>query len=37
MGWTVWDYSGGFGVTTKIDGASVPDGSTLRALGLKMP
>jgi endoglucanase len=37
MGWTEWDYSGGFGVTTKTDGIAVPDESALRALGLKMP
>jgi len=37
IGWTVWDYSGGFGVTTKTDGTAIPDESALRALGLKMP
>jgi aryl-phospho-beta-D-glucosidase BglC (GH1 family) len=35
MGWTMWDYSGSFGVVTKKDGRSVPDGLTLRGLGLK--
>jgi len=35
MGWTMWDYSGSFGVVTKKDGRSVPDEGTLRALGLK--
>ncbi|MGA8439765.1 MAG: glycoside hydrolase family 5 protein [Candidatus Sulfotelmatobacter sp.] len=35
MGWTMWDYSGSFGVVTKKDGRSVPDDVTLRALGLK--
>lgn len=34
MGWTVWDYSGSFGVVTKKDGRSVPDEIILRALGL---
>ncbi len=34
MGWTMWDYSGSFGVVTKKDGRSVPDEVTLRALGL---
>jgi aryl-phospho-beta-D-glucosidase BglC (GH1 family) len=34
MGWTMWDYSGSFGVVTKKDGRSVPDESTFRALGL---
>jgi endoglucanase len=36
MGWTMWDYSGGFGVVTKQDGRAVPDETTLKALGLKM-
>ena len=35
MGWTMWDYSGSFGVVTKKDGRSVPDELTLRGLGLK--
>src|ERR1700733_9576667 len=34
MGWTMWDYSGSFGVVTKKDGRSVPDEVTLRALAL---
>jgi endoglucanase len=34
VGWTMWDYSGSFGVVTKKDGRSVPDEATLRALGL---
>jgi aryl-phospho-beta-D-glucosidase BglC (GH1 family) len=37
IGWAMWDYSGNFGVVTKKDGQAVPDESTLRALGLKMP
>jgi endoglucanase len=37
MGWTMWDYSGGFGVVTKDSGPAVPDEITLRALGLKRP
>jgi len=36
IGWTMWDYSGGFGVVTKQDGHAVPDEVTLKALGLKM-
>jgi endoglucanase len=36
MGWTMWDYSGGFGVVIRKDGTAVPDGMTLNALGLKM-
>jgi len=35
IGWTIWDYSGSFGVVTKTDGKAVPDESVLRALGLK--
>jgi endoglucanase len=37
MGWTMWDYSGSFGVVTKKDGRSVPDEIALRALGLNQP
>jgi aryl-phospho-beta-D-glucosidase BglC (GH1 family) len=37
MGWTMWDYSGGFGVVTKRDGQPVPDETTVRALGRTMP
>jgi aryl-phospho-beta-D-glucosidase BglC (GH1 family) len=38
MGWTMWDYSGGFGVVTKQEGhAAVADAITAKALGLKMP
>jgi len=37
MGWTMWDYSGGFGVVTKTGSEVVPDEPTLRALGLKAP
>jgi aryl-phospho-beta-D-glucosidase BglC (GH1 family) len=35
MGWTMWDYSGSFGVVTKKNGKAVPDELTLRGLGLK--
>jgi endoglucanase len=35
IGWTMWDYSGSFGVVTKQGGKAVPDESVLRALGLK--
>jgi aryl-phospho-beta-D-glucosidase BglC (GH1 family) len=35
IGWTMWDYSGSFGVVTKKDGKAVTDDDTLRALGLK--
>jgi hypothetical protein len=35
IGWTMWDYSGSFGVVTKKDGKTVADDGALRALGLK--
>jgi endoglucanase len=35
IGWTMWDYSGSFGVVTKKDGKAVADDGALRALGLK--
>jgi endoglucanase len=35
IGWTMWDYSGSFGVVTKSDGKAVPDESVLKALGMK--
>jgi aryl-phospho-beta-D-glucosidase BglC (GH1 family) len=35
IGWTMWDYRGGFGVVTKQNGVSVPDDRILQALGLK--
>jgi endoglucanase len=35
VGWTMWDYSGSFGVVTKKDGRATPDELTLEALGLK--
>jgi aryl-phospho-beta-D-glucosidase BglC (GH1 family) len=34
IGWTMWDYSGSFGVVTKKDAKPVPDEMTVRALGL---
>ncbi len=37
IGWTMWDYSGGFGVVTKPQGQPVADPVTLKALGLQMP
>jgi endoglucanase len=37
MGWTMWDYSGGFGVVTKKGDKAVPDDATVQALGLKTP
>jgi len=37
IGWTMWDYSGNFGVVVKKDGRTTPDERTLKALGLSMP
>jgi aryl-phospho-beta-D-glucosidase BglC (GH1 family) len=36
IGWTMWDYRGGFGVVTKENGKpAVPDHAILKALGLE--
>lgn len=35
IGWTMWDYAGGFSVVVTKDGARVPDEATVAALGLK--
>jgi hypothetical protein len=35
IGWTMWDYSGSFGVVTKKDGKTVADDGALKALGIK--
>jgi len=37
IGWTMWDYSGNFGVVTKKEGKATLDEMTARALSLKMP
>jgi len=37
IGWTMWDYSGGFGVVTKHNGQPVPDDVTVKALGRTLP
>jgi endoglucanase len=37
IGWTMWDYSGGFGIVIKKDGQPVVDELTVQALDLKMP
>jgi endoglucanase len=37
VGWTMWDYAGGFGLVTREAGASVLDETTARALGLMIP
>lgn len=35
VGWSMWDYAGGFSVVTRQNGTSEPDAATLTALGLK--
>ena len=35
IGWTMWDYQGGFGVVYKKDGVTTEDDAVLRALGLR--
>jgi endoglucanase len=35
IGWTMWDYSGSFGVVTKVNGKTVVDEQALKALGLR--
>lgn len=37
IGWSMWDYSGSFGVVTKKDGKATLDPTTVKALGLNMP
>jgi hypothetical protein len=38
IGWTMWDYSGGFAVVVKTkDQPAAPDEITIKALGLKVP
>lgn len=37
IGWTMWDYSGGFAVVVKKDGVATVDEVTVKALGLKIP
>ena len=37
IGWTMWDYAGGFSVVNRKDGVTNPDEVTLKALGLKVP
>jgi endoglucanase len=36
IGWTMWDYSGSFGVVTKKDGKATLDEVTVKALGLNI-
>lgn len=35
IGWTMWDYQGGFGVVYKKDGTTTEDDEVLKALGLR--
>ena len=35
IGWTMWDYSGAFGVVTKKDGRTEVDDAVLKALGMR--
>jgi aryl-phospho-beta-D-glucosidase BglC (GH1 family) len=37
IGWTMWDYAGGFAVVNKVNGIATPDELTVNALGLKAP
>jgi endoglucanase len=37
IGWTMWDYAGGFAVVTRKDGVATPDPITLKSLGLTIP
>ncbi|PYS69256.1 MAG: hypothetical protein DMF73_15120 [Acidobacteria bacterium] len=34
IGWTMWDYAGGFGVVNKQNGHATPDDQVVKALGL---
>jgi hypothetical protein len=36
IGWTMWDYSSGFGVVVKLNGQASLDEVTVKALGLKV-
>jgi endoglucanase len=35
IGWTMWDYAGGFAVVNKVNGQAQEDAELVRALGLK--
>jgi hypothetical protein len=35
IGWTMWDYAGGFNVVLRKDGVTTVDDLTVKALGLK--
>jgi len=34
IGWTMWDYAGGFAVVNKVNGHATPDAGIVKALGL---
>jgi endoglucanase len=34
IGWTMWDYAGGFAVVNKVNGRATPDRAIVKALGL---
>lgn len=34
IGWTMWDYAGGFAVVNKVNGHATPDAGVVKALGL---
>jgi hypothetical protein len=34
IGWTMWDYAGGFAVVNKQNGHATPDAEVVKALGL---
>ena len=35
IGWTMWDYGGGFAVVNKVNGQAQPDPEVVKALGLR--
>ena len=37
IGWTMWDYAGGFSCVIRKDGVTTPDSVTIKALGLTVP
>jgi endoglucanase len=37
IGWTMWDYDGGFNVVNRANGVATPDAVTVKALGRTLP
>ena len=37
IGWTMWDYDGGFNVVNRVNGVATPDPLTVKALGRTLP